>query len=322
MMFAPVWLATIIGLTPTAADAQQPYPTRPVRIVVASSPGGGTDTVGRLLANEFSRSLQTSFIVENKSGAGNVIGTQAVASSLPDGYTLLVTASTLTINHVMNRQLPYDAVRDLTPISQVVIVPNVLVINATMPQKSVADLISYAKAHPGELNYASAGVGTNPHFAMELMKGMAGFDIRHVPYRGVAPALSDLIAGRVSVMIVNLISAKPYLDAGNLRALAVSGLERVDTIADIPTIAEAGVPGYEALQWFGLLAPAGTPREIVDLLQRETRKAMARPEVAQRLASEGAVPVASSPDAFAALIADERKKWSDVAKTANIQPEQ
>jgi tripartite-type tricarboxylate transporter receptor subunit TctC len=261
------------------AHAQQAYPSRVVRIIVASAPGGGTDTVGRLLADQFSRSTGARFIVENKSGAGNVIGSQAVASAAPDGYTLLVTASTLTINHVMHKQLPYDALKNFAPISQVVVVPNILVVTPAVPVTSVSQLLTLAKEHPGDLTYASAGVGTNPNFAMELLKGMTNVDIRHVPYRGVAPALTDLIAGRVSCMIVNLISAKPFIDSGMLRPIAVSGLTRVTGMDQIPTIAESGVAGYEALQWFGLLAPAGTSPDIVALLQRETAKAMRDPDV-------------------------------------------
>jgi tripartite-type tricarboxylate transporter receptor subunit TctC len=259
------------------------------------------------------------FYVENRAGGGNVVGTKAVSIAPADGYTLLVTASTLTINHVVNKDLTYDAVRDFAPISQVVVVPNVLVVSPALPVHSLSEFIALAKQKPDTLTYGSAGVGTNPHMAMELLKSMAGIDVRHIPYRGVAPALTDILGGRISGMIVNMISAKPHIDAGTLRPLAVSGLKRVEALPNVPTIAEAGVPAYEALQWFGLLAPAGTPAAIVDRLQQETVKALQIPEVKERLALEGAEPVGSTPAEFAALIKEEREKWTAVAKAAHIQ---
>jgi tripartite-type tricarboxylate transporter receptor subunit TctC len=310
-----------LALLATQADAQTNYPSRPVKIIVASAPGGGTDTIGRILAEQLSQSMRAQFYVENRPGGGNIVGTEAVARSPADGYTLLVTASTLTINHVTYKKLPYDAERDFAPITQVVSLPNVLVVDPVLPARSLADFIALAKKEPGKLTYGSAGVGTNPHMAMELLKSMAAIDVQHIPYRGVAPALTDILGGRISGMIVNMISAKPHVDAGTLRALAVSSLQRTPSLPDIPTIAEAGVPNYEALQWFGFLAPAGTPPDIVDQLQRETAKALQSDEVKTRLAADGAEPVGSTPEQLGALVKNEIEKWGKVARAAHIEPQ-
>ncbi len=315
-------LFTLICLLAAAdsAAAQANYPSRPVKIVVASAPGGGTDTIGRILAEQLTKSMRAQFFVENRPGAGNVVGTEVVAKSAPDGYTLLVTASTLTINHVMYKKLPYDAVRDFAPITQVVSLPNVLVVSPSLPVHSLAEFLALAKQKPGELTYGSAGVGTNPHMAMELLKSMASIDIRHIPYRGVAPAITDILGGRISGMIVNMISAKPHIESGALRALAVSGAKRAENLPEIPTIAEAGVPSYEALQWFGFLAPAGTPKEIVERLQVEAARGIRQTEVKDRLAADAAEPVGSTPAEFAALIRREQDMWAAVARAAGIQP--
>ncbi len=314
------WVIAGVLLLATHVEAQTNYPSRPVKIIVASAPGGGTDTIGRILAEQLSQSMHAQFYVENRPGGGNIVGTEAVARAPADGYTLLVTASTLTINHVMYKKLPYDAERDFAPITQVVSLPNVLVVHPALPVRSLADFIALAKKEPGKLTYGSAGVGTNPHMAMELLKSMAAIDVQHIPYRGVAPALTDILGGRISGMIVNMISAKPHVDAGTLRALAVSALQRTPSLPEIPTIAEAGVPHYEALQWFGFLAPAGTPADIVAKLQREAAKALRSDDVKTRLEADGADPVGSTSAEFAALIKQELKKWSEVARAANIQP--
>ncbi len=301
--------------------AQADYPTRPVRIVVPSAPAGGTDIVARVLAQQLSKSMGQQFFVENRPGAGQMLGIEAVAQSAPDGYTLLMAASTLAINPLMYKRVRYDAVRDFTPITQVASLPNVLVTNPASPVHSLAALIAAAKQKPGEFTYASAGIGTSPHMGMELLKSMAGIDIQHIPHKGTAAALTDIIAGRVATMLASVISAKPHVDAGTLRALAVSGSRRVEGLANVPTVAEAGVPGYEALQWYGLLAPAGTPAPIVARLQTEIAQALRLPEVKERLAADGAEPVGGTPAEFATLIKSEIEKWANVARTANIQPE-
>jgi tripartite-type tricarboxylate transporter receptor subunit TctC len=303
------------------ARAQTDYPNHPVRIIVPSAPGGGTDTVARELAQLLAKSMGQPFIIDNRPGAGNMIGIEAAARSAPDGYTLLMVASTLTILPVIHKKMPYDAARDFAPISQVVTLPQVLVVNSSAPVHSLADLIALAKKKPGQLNYASAGPGTAPHMAMELLKSMAGIDLQHVPYKGVAPALTDVIGGRMAGMIVNVLSAQPHIESGALRALAVTSRRRAETMPNIPTIAEFGFPDYEAPQWFGLLAPAGTPAPIVARLQLEVANALKTPEMKQRLIVEGAEAVGNTPADFSAAISAELAKWAAVARAANIQPQ-
>lgn len=316
------FLATLFAATlALPVFAQADYPNRVVKIVVASAPGGGTDTVARVLANELSKTMGQQFIVENRPGAGNVRGSDVAAKSPNDGYTLLMSASTLAINHVMHKQLPYDVARDFAPITQMVIMPNVLVVGAKEPYKTFPDFLAAAKAKPGALTYGSAGPGTAPHMAMELLRLQAGIDLLHVPYTGVAPAINDVMGGRVTAMLVNFLSAKPQIDGGTLRALAMSSAKRSPFMPDLPTISESGVPGFEAIQWFGLLAPAGTPKAIVDRLQKETARILETPVMKERLAIEGAEPVGNKPEEFAALIKDEMAKWSEVAKAAGIKPE-
>jgi tripartite-type tricarboxylate transporter receptor subunit TctC len=313
--------AAFVAALAAPALAQADYPNRVVKIVVASAPGGGTDTVARVLANELSKTMGQNFIVENRPGAGNVRGSDVVAKSPNDGYTLLMSASTLAINHVMHKQLPYDVARDFAPITQMVVIPNVLVVGAKEPYKTTQEFLAAARAKPGALTYGSAGPGTAPHMAMELLRLQANIDLLHVPYTGVAPAINDVMGGRVTSMLVNFLSAKPQIDGGTLRALAMSSPKRSPFMPDLPTISESGVPGYEAIQWFGLLAPAGTPKAIVDRLQAETARILQTQVMKDRLAIEGAEPVGSEPDAFAALIKAEMAKWSEVAKAAGIQPE-
>lgn len=314
-------LALCAGLSQSAvAQAQWPN-ERVIKIVVASSAGGGTDTVARVLANELAKPIGQQFVVENRPGAGNVRGSDVVAKSAPDGYTLLMSASTLAINHVMYKQLPYDVARDFAPITQMVSLPNVLVVGMGTPFRTFGDFLSAARAKPGALTYGSAGLGTAPHMAMELLRVSANIDVLHVPYTGVAPALNDIIGNRVDGMLVNFLSAKPQIDGGTLRALAMSSSARSRFMPDLPTISESGVPGYEAIQWFGLLAPAGTPQPIVDRLQAETAKILDTPAMKARLALEGAEPIGNSPAEFSALIKAEMAKWSQVAKAAGIKPD-
>ena len=314
-------LALCAGLS-QAAMAQAQWPNeRVIKIVVASSAGGGTDTVARVLASELAKPIGQQFVVENRPGAGNVRGSDVVAKSAPDGYTLLMSASTLAINHVMYKQLPYDVARDFAPITQMVSLPNVLVVGTGTPFRTFDDFLVAARAKPGALTYGSAGLGTAPHMAMELLRVSANIDVLHVPYTGVAPALNDIIGNRVDGMLVNFLSAKPQIDGGTLRALAMSSASRSRFMPDLPTINESGVPGYEAIQWFGLLAPAGTPQAIIDRLQAETAKILDTPAMKARLALEGAEPIGNTPAEFSALIKAEMAKWSQVAKAAGIKPE-
>ncbi len=297
----------------------QDYPSKPVRILVSTAPGGMADTLGRLLAAHFSNAMGQQFYVENRGGAGNIIGIDVVVKSPADGYTILVCAGTITINHIVYRKLPYDVVRDLAPITQLVSLPNVLVVHPSLKINTLAEFIAAAKAKPGQLNYASAGVGSNLHLSMELLKAMTGIDVVHVPYKGVGPAMSDLIGGHVASMVSNVASAKPHVDSGKLRALGVTSRSRAPALPDVPSMSEAGVKGYEVLNWFGMFAPIGTPAPIITRLHAETAKFLALPETRQRLAGEGAEIVASTPTDFATFVKAEIKQWSEVGRAAKIQ---
>jgi tripartite-type tricarboxylate transporter receptor subunit TctC len=310
-----------LGLMGAPAAAQSDYPARPVRIVVPSSPGGGTDILARVLADHLSRSMGGQFFVENRPGAGQMIGIESVARAAPDGHTLLMAASTLAINPAMYRKVSYDALKDFAPITQVAGLPNVVLVHPSLPVQTLADLIALAKEKPGHLTYASAGIGTSPHMGMELLKSMAGIDLTHVPFRGTGPAVTEMLSGRVPVGLSNTLTAIPHIEGGTLRALAVTGARRAEALPKIPAIAEAGVPGYEALQWYGLLAPAGTPGEIVARIAADVSAALKLPDVKERLASDGAEAVGSTPVAFAALIRDELEKWAKVARAAKIEPQ-
>jgi tripartite-type tricarboxylate transporter receptor subunit TctC len=303
------------------AAAQNNYPSRPVHIIVPSPPAGGTDIIARVLAQRFSTAFGQQFIVENRPGAGNMIGIESVARSAPDGYTLLMVPSTLALNSVLYQKVNYDPIRDFAPITLAATAPNVLVVNPSIPAQTLAEFIALAKKKPGELTYGTPGVGTSPHMSMELLKSMAGLDIRHIPYRGTAPAVTDIISGQISAMFANALTAKPQVDAGKVRALAVSGPKSIEAMPNVPPVAQAGVPGYDAMQWYGLLAPAGTPPDIIKRLHAEATKALGTAEMKEKLAGDGAEPVGSSSAEFAALIKSELEKWAKVARTAKIEPQ-
>ena len=311
----------VLTLLAGAAPAQSSYPTRVVRIVVPSPPAGGTDIVARVLAQHLSQAMGQQFVVENRPGAGNVIGIEAVARAAPDGYTLLMVPSTLVLNGIMHKKIPYDPIRDFAPISVAAQLSNVLLVNNQVAAKTLPELIALAKQKPGELTYGTPGIGTSPHMSMELFKSLAGVDLLHIPYRGTAPAVTDLIGGHITATFANMLTAKPPVDSGQVRALAVSGSKRSEAMPNLPPIAEAGVPGYEAVQWYGLLAPAGTPEPIVTRLHAEVVKILKLPETKEKMATDGAEPVGSTPAEFAALIKREMEKWSAVAKTAGIEPQ-
>jgi len=314
------WGSLFFALFALGAAAQE-YPARPVRIIVPSPPGGGTDIVARVLAQHFARSFGQQFFVENKPGAGNMIGIEAVARSAPDGYTLLMTASTLALNSVLFKKVPYDPVRDFAPITLTATAPNVLLVHPAVPAQSLAEFIALAKAKPGALSYGTPGIGTSPHLSMELLKSMAGIDLQHVPYKGTAAAVTDVIGGQIAATFANALTAKPQVDAGRVRALAITGPRRIEALPGVPPVAEAGVPGYEAMQWYGLLAPAGTPAAIVARLNGEALKALRSAEMKERLAADGAEPLGGSPAEFAALILRELDKWTRVARAAGIDPQ-
>jgi tripartite-type tricarboxylate transporter receptor subunit TctC len=309
------------ALASVPAHAQQSWPARAVRLVVPSAPGGGTDITARIIAPKLSEQLGQQVVIENRAGAGTMIGGEVVARAAPDGYTLLMGISTLAINPAMYKKVPYDALKDFAPISQVVSLSNLLVTHPSLPVQSVKTLIAFARPRPGQIHYASAGVGTNPHLSVELFLSMAGLRMVHVPYKGSGQGIVDVVAGHVPVMMPSILTGLPHAKTGRLRGLGVTGAKRAGAAPEIPTIAEAGVPGYEAVQWFGVLAPAGTPREIVVRLHGEIVRLLRAAEVRGRLSGDGADPVGSSPEEFAAFLRAETAKWAKVVKDAGIQPE-
>ncbi len=303
------------------ADAQD-YPTKPVRLVVGSTPGGGTDISARAIAPKLSEYLGQQVIIENRAGATTTIGVNFVARSAPDGYTLLMGVSSLTINPHILKNVPYDVVKDLAPISQVVVAPNIMISHPSLPARSVKELIAFARARPGQLNFAAGGAGSSQHLAIELFLSMTGLKIVHVPYKGQGPALLDVMAGHVSLMMANVISALPQVKNGRIRAIGVTGLKRAAVAPEIPTIAEAGVPGYEVLQWYGVLAPANTPRDIIAKLHAATVRALQDPVIKERFIGDGGETVGNTPEEFAAVISADLRKWGKVVKDAGIRIDQ
>ena len=294
---------------------------RSVRFIVPSAAGGGTDIIARAISLRLGEVLGQQFVVDNRPGAGQMIGIELAARSPADGYTILMAASTLAINPIMYKKVTYDPLRDFAPITQAASLPNVLVVHPSLAVKSLAELIAYAKQHPGQLNFASAGIGTSPQMSVELLKSMAGIDMVHVPYKGTAPGVVDLLAGQVLVMAPNVLTALPHIKSGKLRALAVTSAKRSVALPDIPTVAESGLAGYDSTQWYGVLAPAGTPRAVVARLHDEIVRALRDPDVMKRLAADGAEPVGSTPEDFAAFIRSESEKWAKVAAAAGIRAE-
>ena len=309
----------LLALVATAASAQT-YPTKPIRLVVPFPPGGATDILARDVAQKLTEAWGQQVIVDNRPGAGGNIGSELVAKSAPDGYTLeMGTVGTHAINASLYAKMPYDHVKDFVPVILVAGVPNVLVVNPAVPANSVAELIAYAKANPGKLNFASSGNGTSIHLSGELFKFMAGVQMTHVPYKGSAPALQDLIGGQVQLMFDNLPPSLPQIKAGKLRALAVTSLARAPALPDVPTMAEAGLPGYEASSWFGVLAPAGTPPAIVTKLNAEIARWLATPEAKEKLSKQGANAAGGTPEDFAKHIAAETAKWAKVVKDSGAK---
>jgi tripartite-type tricarboxylate transporter receptor subunit TctC len=297
----------------------QTYPTRPVRLVVGFPPGGGTDITARLIGQWLSERLGQQLVVENRPGAGSNIATEGVVRAAADGYTLLLVSAAHAINATLYERLNYNFIRDIAPVAGVIRVPNLMEVNPSLPPKSVPEFIAYAKANPGKVNYASGGNGTAQHLAGELFKTMTGVDMVHVPYRGDAPALTDLIGGQVQVMFGNMPSSIEHIRAGKLRPLAVTTAARSEALPDLPTVGDF-VPGYEASTWQGLGAPGNTPAEIVDKLNKEINAALSDPKIKARLADLGGTVLGGSPADFGRLIADETEKWGTVIRTANIKP--
>ena len=303
--------------TPAAA---QPYQVKPVRIIVTFPPGGPTDIVGRALAQKLTETFKQQFIVDNRAGAAGVLGTDIAAKSAPDGYTLLLgTSSGLSLNPALNPKLPYNAFKDFAPISRVVINPQILVLHPSLPANSVKDLIRLAKARPGQINYASPGHGSPNHLGIEMLKAMAGIDMVHIPYKGTAPALIDLMAGQVSLMFNSMPSVLPHVTSGKLKGIAVGSAKRSPAAPEIPTVAEAGVAGFEYVTWYGLFAPAATPKDIITRLNTEVVRMLADPELAQRFSSQGAEPSSTTPEQLAAFQREEHERWKRVIQSARIK---
>jgi tripartite-type tricarboxylate transporter receptor subunit TctC len=299
----------------TSATAQDDWPTRPITLVVPFPAGGTTDIVARLAGQALSRELGQPVVVDNRPGAGGNIGAQYVARAPADGYTLVMgTVGTHAINPSLYKKMPYDHIKDFAPISRVTAVPNVLISNPSQPYKTVKELVAYGSANPDKLSFASSGSGTSIHLAGELFKSMTGVKMQHIPYKGSAPALTDLIAGQTNLMFDNLPSAIQFIKAGKLRAIAVTTLKRSPQLPDLPTIAESGIPGFDASSWFGLLAPADTPPAVIKRIDDALIKAMASTDLKQKIAEQGGEPIAETPDKFAAFIQAETAKWAKVVK--------
>ncbi|MDQ8730943.1 tripartite tricarboxylate transporter substrate binding protein [Bradyrhizobium sp. LHD-71] len=304
------------------ASAQGQWPNKFVRVIVPFAAGGTTDILGRLMAQKLSEEYGQQFIVENKAGAGGNIGADAAAKSDPDGYTFVIgTPGPHVINQYIYKNQPFDGVKDLAPVIVIARVPNLISINPDIKAKTLAEFIALAKANPGKLSYASPGNGSTGHVSTELLKSMAGIDLTHVPYRGSALAITDVIAGRVEMSLDNLPAVQPHVEAGKLRALAVTTAKRWPLMPDVPTVAEAGVPGYEASSWFTIAAPAKTPPEIIAKVNKSCNTYMADAAMIERMRKLGADPVGGSPDDMAKLMADENAKWKKAIEFAKIQPE-
>ncbi len=314
------FLVSAALLAPFASDAQ-PYPSRPIKIVVPYAAGGAVDIVARSIAQPLAEALKQSVIVDNRPGASANIGMEMVAKAAPDGYTLLMASNGIATNMALFPHLAFDGQRDFAPIAKIGYAPLVIVVPASSPAKSLKDLLAMARAEPGKLTYASAGNGSSGHLAGELLKSSAKIDVLHVPYKGGAPAITDLLGERISFMPINPVEVIAHIRAGRLRALAVASDKRFPLLPDVPTASEAGLPGYEAVVWWGLVAPAKTPVEIVRQLNTETNAALASPAISSKLAELGVVVTPGTSDQFAAFVKAQTELWSGVIKSAGIQPD-
>jgi tripartite-type tricarboxylate transporter receptor subunit TctC len=303
-----------VSMFATEAGAAETYPSRPVKLIVPFPPGGPTDVQARIVAIEMSKTLGQQIVVDNRAGAGGNIGTEAAATATPDGYTVLfATGGTHGINPSLYKKVPYDAVKDFDPVVFISTSPNVFVANPKFPANTIAELIAYAKNNPGKVNYASAGIGTTTHMSAELLRSMTGIDIVHIPYRGSAPAMTDVMGGQVGLMVDGLPSAMPLIKAGKIKALAVTSVARAGSAPQIPTVAET-VPGFVTTAWFGFVVPKGTPKEAIQKLNAEANRALQSDMVKQRYAELGADPVGGSPEDLGRQIASELKRWAEVVK--------
>jgi tripartite-type tricarboxylate transporter receptor subunit TctC len=318
LRFGPV--VAVVGVLCVAPAVAQPYPAKPVRFVLPYPPGGGSDTIGRPLAQKMGEGLGQQVVVENRGGASGNIGMEHVARSAPDGYTIVMALTAqLAVNPGLFRKLPYDPVRDFAPITLLGAGGYILVVHPSLPVKSVKELIALARARPGQIAYSSSGNGSGGHLAAELLNSMAGIRMLHVPYKGGGPALMDMIAGHVQLLFSTQLASWPHVQSGRIRALAVSTAKRPASVPDLPTVAEAGVPGFDAGVWYGLLAPAGTPREIIMKLNGEIVRALNQPDYRKLLVGNTIEPIGSPPEELARYIRSEIEKWSKVIRDANVR---
>ena len=310
----------VLGLAAAALPvAAQTYPVRPIRIIVPFAAGGSSYIIARMIGQKFTESWGQPTIIDNRAGGGSTIGTDLVAKASPDGYTLLLQTIAFAINASLQKKLPYDPMKDFAPVTQISALPLVLVVHPSLPVTTVKELVALAKARPGQISYASSGSGTSPHIAAEMLKSMAQIDVIHIPYKGNAPAMTDLLGGHVTVNVGLLPVVLPYVNAGKLRALAVTTAQRVAALPQLPTLQESGFPDYEINSWQGVFAPARTPADVVTKLNREIVRILASPDVRQRLMSEGAEPIGSAPGQFDAYVNAEIAKWAKVVKESGAQ---
>ena len=318
-IFARLIAAAALCLAFAGGALADDYPNRPIRLIIPFPPGGSNDVVGRLIAKVLSEKIGQQVFVDNRGGAGSIIGTEALSKATPDGYTLGIVSIAFAVNPALHNPLPYDPVKSFEPVSILATGPNVLVVNPELPVKSVKELIALAKQKPGELNYASAGIGSFQHLGGELFKLESGVNIVHVPYKGGGPAMQDVVAGHVKIMFSSLIQTTPLIKAGRLRPLGIGGTKRSPVLPDVPTIAEAGVPGYAANNWWGIFAPVGTPKPIVEKLYKDIQRSLQSPEMLKEFELEGAAPVTMTPAEFADFVKAEIAKWGKVVKAGNIK---
>src|SRR5438876_3431034 len=311
-------LGAALAPWPAAAQTSDAWPSRPVRFILPFPPGGGTDILGRIIAERLSASLGQPVVTENRGGAGGNVGAEAAARSAPDGYTIVLVAPSLAISTSLYSKLSYDPVKDFAPISLVATVPNVMVTHPSVPAGTLAEFIRLAKTKPGEMNFGSGGSGTSNHLAGELFNIVAGVKLVHVPYKGVNLAMNDVLSGQIQLVVIGIPAALPFIQAGRLRALAVIARERSAALPDVPTAAEAGLPNYEVTTWYGVLAPAGTPRPIIDRLNAELVRIMHAPDLQERFAATGTEPRTSTPEEFGEYIRKEMAKWGKVVREAGL----
>jgi tripartite-type tricarboxylate transporter receptor subunit TctC len=316
---AAIAMAAAAPAQTPSTSAGQTYPSRPMRLVLPYAPGGVVDFIGRTLGARLSEQLGQSVIADNRPGAGGIIGVEATAKSAPDGYTLVLMDPAIVINPILQDGVPYDVIRDLQTVSIVGSSPLVLASYPSLPVKSVAELVAYARANPGKLNFASAGIGTTPHMAGELLKLRIGAQMTHVPYKGMGPAMADLVSGRVQVSFGSITAALPFLQDGRLRGLATTGAKRSGALPDLPTVVEAGLPGFEVDLWLGLFGPAGLPPQVLARLNAETKKAIGHPEARAAFAKVGVEPRGTSPEEAAAFVRAENEKWTKVVRDAKLK---